>query len=299
MLFRVSHVTDYHYTAPVAEAYLELRLKPLNRRDQAVKRHTLTLEPTVTPSDYEDYFGNQVSVISLPFRHSRLVIESEAVVSTTRLPLPEQSLALSVQESRQILSSTLPFSFDYLQPTEMVKIGRDATQWAKRYLRGNAIVREGLEGLNRSIHDTFEYEQGSTKFSTDVGFVWKARKGVCQDFAHVMLSVLRTAGLPARYVCGYIETSPPTATGNGSPALVGSIATHAWVEVLVPGQTWVALDPTNNCWCGEQHIAVSFGRDASDAAPVRGTFKGAGSQSMKVKVRVRRLKTSPPPTGVG
>jgi transglutaminase-like putative cysteine protease len=76
------------------------------------------------------------------------------------------------------------------------------------------------------------------------------------------------------------------------------VATHAWVEVLVPGQTWVALDPTNNCWCGEQHIAVSFGRDASDAAPVRGTFKGAGSQSMKVKVRVRRLKTSPPATGV-
>ena len=298
MLFRVSHVTDYHYTAPVAEAYLELRLKPLNRRDQAIKRHTLTLEPTVTPSDYEDYFGNQVSVISLPFRHSRLVIESEAVVSTTRLPLPEQSLALSVQESRQILSSTLPFSFDYLQPTEMVKIGRDATQWAKRYLRGNAIVRNGLEELNRNIHQTFEYEQGSTQFSTDVGFVWKARKGVCQDFAHVMLSVLRTAGLPARYVCGYIETSPPPAAGNGLPALVGSVATHAWVEVLVPGQTWVALDPTNNCWCGEQHIAVSFGRDASDAAPVRGTFKGAGNQSMKVKVRVRRLKTSPPATGV-
>ena len=298
MLFRVSHVTDYHYTAPVAEAYLELRLKPLNRRDQAVKRHTLTLDPTVTPSDYEDYFGNQVSVISLPFRHSRLVIESEAVVSTTRLPLPEPSLALSVQESRQILTSTLPFSFDYLQPTEMVKIGRDATQWAKRYLRGNAIVREGLEQLNRSIYETFEYEQGSTKFSTDVGFVWKARKGVCQDFAHIMLSVLRTAGLPARYVCGYIETSPPPSTGNGLPVLVGSVATHAWVEVLVPGQTWVALDPTNNCWCGEQHIAVSFGRDASDAAPVRGTFKGAGSQSIKVRVRVRRLKTSPPATGV-
>src|SRR3981081_2153724 len=91
MLFRVSHVTDYHYTAPVAEAYLELRLKPLNRRDQAVKQHTLTLEPTVRSSDYEDYFVNLLSVISLPFRHSRLVIEIEAVVSTTRMPLPEQS----------------------------------------------------------------------------------------------------------------------------------------------------------------------------------------------------------------
>jgi len=298
MLFRISHTTDYHYTAPVAEAYLELRLKPFNRRDQAVKRHTLNLEPTVETSDYEDYFGNQVSVISLPFRHSRLFIESDAVVSTTRLPLPEQSLALSVQEARQILASTLPFAFDYLQPTNMVRIGREAVQWAKRYLRGSAIVREGLEQLNQTIHNHFEYKQGSTQFSTDVGFVWKARKGVCQDFAHVMLSVLRTAGLPARYVCGYIETTPPAGRENGSPTLVGSVATHAWVEVLVPGQTWVALDPTNNCWCGEQHIAVSFGRDASDAAPVRGIFKGVGHQLMKVRVRVRRLKTSPRATGV-
>ncbi|MBV9273489.1 MAG: transglutaminase family protein [Verrucomicrobia bacterium] len=290
MLFRVSHTTDYHYTAPVAEAYLELRLKPLNRRDQAVKRHTLNLEPMTETSEYEDYFGNQVSVISLPFRHSRLTIESEAVVSTSRQPLPEQSLALSVQEARQILASTLPFSFDYLQPTNMVRIGREAVQLAKRHLRGNAVLSAGLEGLNRQIHKSFEYKQGSTHFSTDLGFVWKERKGVCQDFAHVMLSVLRTAGLPARYVCGYIETMPPGGSADGSPALIGSIATHAWVEVLVPGQTWVALDPTNDCWCGEQHVAVSFGRDAGDAAPVRGIFKGTGRQSMKVRVRVRRLK---------
>jgi transglutaminase-like putative cysteine protease len=290
MLFRVSHTTDYHYTAPVAEAYLELRLKPLNRRDQAVKRHTLNLEPSVEASEYEDYFGNQVSVISLPFRHSRLTIESEAVVSTARLPLPEQSLALSVQEARQILGAALPFAFDYLQPTNMVRIGREAVQWARRYLRGSTILEEGLKELNRNIHQSFEYQQGSTHFSTDIGFVWQKRKGVCQDFAHVMLSVLRAAGLPARYVCGYIETAPPEGSGNGSRTLVGSVATHAWVEVLVPGQTWVALDPTNNCWCREQHIAVSFGRDASDAAPVRGIFKGTGRQSMKVRVRVHRLK---------
>jgi transglutaminase-like putative cysteine protease len=292
MLFRVSHLTDYHYPAPVAEAYLELRLTPQSRRDQIVKQHALLIEPSVQVSNYEDYFGNQVSFISLPFRHLRLKISSEALVATTERPLPAESLELSIQESRQILGSALPFVFDYLQPTEMVKISRDSAQWARRYLSGRMILQKGLEELTQAIWESFEYEKGSTEFSTDLSVVWKQRRGVCQDFAHVMLSVLRTAGLPSRYVCGYIETAPPTSEA-GAKRLVGSIATHAWVEVFIPGQTWVALDPTNNRWCGEQHIAVSFGRDARDAAPIRGTFKGGGKQNLKVRVKVKRVRERP------
>jgi transglutaminase-like putative cysteine protease len=289
MLFRVSHLTDYHYPAPVAEAYLELRLTPQSRRDQIVKQHALLIEPSVQVSNYEDYFGNQVSFISLPFRHLRLKVSSEALVATTERPLPAESLELSVQEARQILGSALPFVFDYLQPTEMVKISRDSAQWARRYLSGRMTLQKGLEELIQAIWESFDYEKGSTEFSTDLSVVWKQRRGVCQDFAHVMLSVLRTAGLPSRYVCGYIETAPP-ASESGAKRLVGSIATHAWVEVFIPGQTWVALDPTNNRWCGEQHIAVSFGRDARDAAPIRGTFKGGGKQNLKVRVKVKRLR---------
>jgi transglutaminase-like putative cysteine protease len=107
-----------------------------------------------------------------------------------------------------------------------------------------------------------------------------------------MLSVLRTAGLPARYVCGYIETDGPAAVPGGKK-LVGSVATHAWVEVLLPGLQWAALDPTNNKWCGERHITVSLGRDFADATPVRGTFKGSGSQSMEVRVSMARLEDKP------
>jgi len=292
MLFRISHLTDYHYPAPVAEAYLELRLTPQSRRDQIVKQHALQIEPSVQVSNYEDYFGNQVSFISLPYRHLRLKISSEALVATTAPPLPTESLELSIQESRQILGSALPFVFDYLQPTEMVKISRESTQWARRYLSGRMILGKGIEDLTRAIGESFEYEKGSTEFSTDLSVVWKQRRGVCQDFAHVMLSVLRTAGLPSRYVCGYIETAPPPSE-SGAKRLVGSIATHAWVETYIPGQTWVALDPTNNRWCGEQHIAVSFGRDARDAAPIRGTFKGGGRQTLKVRVKVKRLREQP------
>jgi transglutaminase-like putative cysteine protease len=172
----------------------------------------------------------------------------------------------------------------------MVKIGREAVQWAKRFLAGQVVLRKGLENLNRAIYENFQYRKGATNFSTDVSNIWRDRIGVCQDFAHIMLSVLRTAGLPSRYVCGYIETSPPRSDNGEEKRLVGSVATHAWVEVLLPGQHWVALDPTNNRWCGEQHIAVSFGRDASEAAPIRGTFKGSGDQVMKVQVKVIRVK---------
>jgi transglutaminase-like putative cysteine protease len=290
MLFRVTHTTDYRYGEPVAEAYLELRLTPLSREGQTIQEHRLTIEPASRTSGYRDYFGNQVAFLSLPYRHSRLTIRSEALVKTEFKALPDDSLELTTQEARQILTGSLPLVFDYLQPTDMVKIGREAVQWAKRYLAGQIVLRKGLENLNRAIYENFQYRKGATNFSTDVSTIWRDRIGVCQDFAHIMLSVLRTAGLPARYVCGYIETAPPRGDNGEGKRLVGSVATHAWVEVLLPGQRWVALDPTNNRWCGEQHIAVSFGRDASEAAPIRGTFKGSGDQVMKVQVKVIRLK---------
>ena len=289
MLFRVTHITDYRYAEPVAEAYLELRLRPPNREMQTVREHRLMIEPTSRTSDYRDYFGNEVSFLSLPYRHKRLTIRSEALIKTIAATLPDQSLNLTIQESRQILTASLSVVFDYLQPTDMVKIGRESIQWAKRYLNGRTTLREGLQALNKAIHESFQYRKGATNFSTELGSIWRDRIGVCQDFAHIMLSVLRTAGLPARYVCGYIETSPVRGPNGEPKRLIGSVATHAWVEVLVPGQQWVALDPTNNRWCGDQHIAVSFGRDASEAAPIRGTFKGTGHQTMKVQVRVTRL----------
>ena len=163
--------------------------------------------------------------------------------------------------------------------------------WSKRFLSGGVPMGEAVAALNHAIHERFKYKPGATELKTPLSTVWKKREGVCQDFAHIMLSVLRTAGLPARYVCGYIETDGPVA-GDGTK-LVGSVATHAWVEVMLPGLQWVAIDPTNDQWCGERHITVALGRDFVDASPVRGTFKGAGTQSMKVRVTMKRLAEKP------
>lgn len=289
MEFEITHTTHYKYGHPAAEAYGEARLTPPNLATQTVLSHRLVINPETNTSRYVDHHGNAVEFFSLPYRHQKLTITNQIVVVTRPPVRPAGSLELTVQEARQIFNSALTDIFDFLQPSDVVEIGSDAVQWAKKYLPGRAQLGEGLERLNHAIHDSFDYTKGATDNSTPLSAIWKNRKGVCQDFAHVALSILRTAGLPSRYVCGYIETDPPRAV-NGRPAraLVGAVATHAWVEVLVPGMKWVALDPTNRQWCNERYVAVSFGRDFRDATPLRGTFKGSGGQKMDVKVVMKR-----------
>ena len=300
MEFEVSHITDYSYQYAAAEAYLEARLTPPNLPSQSVRNRRLTIEPATKVSGYLDYFGNAVDFFSLPYRHRSLVITSRVEIQTHAPERPAAALEVSINEARQILGSSVTDVYDYLQPTDTVVKGREAAQWARRYLAGNRPFGEALEHLNLAVYEHFAYASGSTTNSTPLSVIWQQRKGVCQDFTHIMLSVLRTAGLPARYVCGYIEAvAPPSAAadntlGRAGRTLVGAVATHAWVEVLLPGKQWVALDPTNKQWCGERHITVSYGRDFRDATPLRGTFKGTGKQNMKVKVFVKRRAPSAP-----
>jgi len=294
MEFKITHTTAYTYSHPAAEAYGEARLTPPDRPGQRVVSHQFVIEPETGSSSYVDHFGNVVHFFSLPYRHKKLVVKNHALVETSPVLLPMKSLELTVQEARQIFTSALTDVFDYLHPTEIVRTGSEGTQWAKKYLPGKAQLGEALPRLNEAIHENFDYTKGATDNSTPLSTIWKNRKGVCQDFAHVALSILRTAGLPARYVCGYIETDPPKVV-EGDPVrrLVGAVATHAWIEVLVPGMTWVALDPTNRQLCNERYVAVSFGRDFRDATPLRGTFKGSGGQKMFVNVEMKRLNNVP------
>jgi transglutaminase-like putative cysteine protease len=284
--FEITHLTHYKYSHPAAEAYGEARLTPPTQPGQTVLSHRLTLEPEVKTSSYTDHFGNQVEFFSLPFRHRQLTLRNALAVRTAPVLRPQESLDLPFQDARQILNSALPDIFDYLEPTEVIEPGRDAASWARKYFPPSAPLGEALERLNEAIHREFRYQPGTTENTTPLAAVWKAKAGVCQDFAHIGLSVLRTAGLPSRYVCGYIETD---AQARGEQ-LTGAVATHAWVEVLVPGMKWVALDPTNRQWVDERYVAVSYGRDYRDAAPLRGTFKGSGGQKMSVQVHMRRRR---------
>ena len=293
MEFEITHVTHYKYGHPAAEAYGEARLTPPNLPSQTVLSHRIVIDPEVATSTYVDHFGNSVDFFSLPFRHKQLFVSNQAVVRTHPVPLPASSLELSIQEARQIFGSVMTDIFDYLHVTPVVQTTRESVQWGKKYLRGNAPLGEAIQRLNEAIHSEFEYKSGSTEISTPLATIWKNKVGVCQDFAHIALSILRTAGLPARYVCGYIETDPVRPASGGPARMVGAVATHAWVEVLVPGMTWVAIDPTNRQWVNERYVAVSFGRDFRDATPIRGTFKGSGGQGMKVRVVMKRRAIKP------
>lgn len=283
MEFEVTHITAYRYPQPAAEAYGEARLTPPDLPSQTVVSHKLAIDPDVPASSYKDHFGNRVDFFSIPFRHRHLAISNHAVIRTHPVPRPVEALEICVQEARQILGSALTDVFDYLQPTPVVETGREAVAWARKHLRGDRPLGEALHDLNEAINREFTYQSGSTENSTALATVWKQRRGVCQDFAHIGLSILRTAGLPARYVCGYIETTPPA-----GQRLTGAVATHAWIEVLVPGMKWVAFDPTNRQWVDERYVAVSFGRDYRDATPWRSTFKGSGGQNMRVRVTMKR-----------
>ena len=284
MRFEIRHTTDYRYEHPASEAYVEARLTPPERPGQRILAHEIVFDPAAPVSDYTDYFGNRTVFYSMVRRHEQLTVTNRLTVETSEPVLSSAAMELTIGEARQIFSSVATDVFDYLRPTAAVPSGGQSAKWARRLLRCDASLRSGIEGLNEAIHHGFKYTKGATENWTPLAAIWKARAGVCQDFAHVMLAILRTAGLPARYVCGYIETDPP----KDGRRLVGAVATHAWVEVMVPGMAWVALDPTNNQWCGERHVAVSCGRDFADATPLRGTFKGSGGQKMSVKVVMKR-----------
>jgi len=286
MRFEVRHRTEYLYQAPVLEAYGEIRLTPPDTPTQQVQEHTIEMDPAVAVSPYDDHHGNRTNFFSVPFRHSRLVIENRLVVETRPSVLPSESLAVSVSEVRQILRSRLADTFGYLEFTRSVEPVAEAGRWARRFLPGGRPIGAALEALNDAIYHEFKYQTGSTENTTRLAEVWRQRRGVCQDFAHVMLGILRSAHIPARYVCGYIETDRPP----DGRRLRGAAATHAWVEVFLPGLVWVALDPTNRQWCGERHVIVARGRDYREAAPMRGTFKGSGTQRLKVAVSMRRLR---------
>ncbi|MEO0508750.1 MAG: transglutaminase family protein [Verrucomicrobiota bacterium] len=285
MHFIVSHTTEYVYEGAASESFAELRVWPQTNGAQTVLNRSLHIEPESKVDHYIDYFGNNVEFFSIPRRHGELTVRAEAEVETFDVHPPEAVLETAIGEARQIYNSTLYQVFEYLQPTRLVPIDQHG-RIRKRFFRQAATVREALLGLNEWIYKSFEYKSGVTDISTSIADVVKHRRGVCQDFANLMLAILRSNGMPARYVSGYIEAFDP----ESGEALTGAAASHAWVEVYLPGGIWWGLDPTNNQTAGERHIVVAVGRDYNDVAPMRGTYKGANDQKLKVMVSLERRK---------
>lgn len=286
MKFRISHETVYRYASPASESVGELRLTPLNGKMQRIENRILHLDPSIEMDAFTDYFGNRVECFTIPFRHQRLRVKMTAEVETLPTPDPGTVLDIPTGEARRLNADRRIDLYLYRLPTPSVPLGNILSPIRKRFFRDATPLREALLDLNTYIFDHFVYHPGMTTVSTPLRKVILERRGVCQDFAHLMLSILRTNGIPARYVSGYIEPHDPEAADGAE--LIGAAASHAWVEVNLPNGNWWGLDPTNNQVVGQRHVKVAVGRDYHDVAPLRGTYKGAINQRLRVIVSVKR-----------
>ncbi|MGJ8672731.1 transglutaminase family protein [Rubritalea sp.] len=284
MRFRVSHTTEYIYTQPASESFAELRVWPQSNKSQKVLDRRLITNPETVIDSYIDYFGNMVEFFSIPHRHTKLTVTSVAEVETFVVKPAEEVLEVTIGEARQIYNSSLYQHYEFLKPCGLVPLNQHFSI-RKKFFQQAEEIGSALLALNSWIYQKFEYKSGVTDVSTPISTIVKDRRGVCQDFAHLMLAILRSNGIPARYVSGYIEAYDPTL---GDPEMIGAAASHAWVEVCLPGGTWWGLDPTNNQVAGERHVVVAVGRDYNDVAPMRGTYMGANDQKLNVMVSLKR-----------
>lgn len=290
MRFRIQHRTLYAYQSPASESFMEARLTPPSEGRQTLLERSLRIEPEARVHRYDDYFGNAVEHFSIPHRHAELSLVAESLVDTHPEPLPEALAEVTVSEARQIYRSEMLRLHDYLMESDAIRFCPAAHRVANRLFRAGRPLAVVAGELMTWVHAEFRYKPGSTGVDTPVAEVFERREGVCQDFAQVMIAVLRSAEIPARYVCGYIETEREARAAEADePELTGASESHAWVEVHLPGGHWLALDPTNACEAGARHVAVARGRDYLDTSPTRGVFKGSGRQVLTVGVTMRRL----------
>lgn len=286
MRFQISHETVYRYGAPASESVGELRIFPVDTPGQRVGRLRVRLDPNAPVDTFTDYFGNTVGSFAIPSPHKRLRVKMSAEVETFPPSDPGPAADLPVGQGRRLNPDRRIDLYLYRQPTAAVPLGSALKPLKRAFLREAVPLREALQDLNGWIHREFRYQPGVTEVSTPLCDIIRRRQGVCQDFAHLMLAILRTHGLPARYVSGYIEPHDPTRSGGAE--LIGAAASHAWVEVNLPNGRWWGWDPTNNQCAGERHVKVAVGRDYHDVAPLRGTYKGALSQKLQVIVSIKR-----------
>lgn len=290
MRFRIHHRTHYEYAGPATESFMEARLRPAETPHQRVQDYRLEVEPAANLHRYTDYFGNHVHTFSVVRRHEELALDSYTEVDTQPLPDYPAAWEVSISEARQIYRSEKLRHYEFLHASPAISIDSQVHKLANRFFRARDDIGPSVLSLNAWINAEFTYQTGATHLNTTVPQVIKSRQGVCQDFAQVMIAILRSAEIPARYVVGYIETeSQRRASARGGPRrLIGAAESHAWVEVCLPGGIWWPFDPTNNCEAGERHVRVAVGRDFHDCTPTRGVFKGTHTTDLKVAVDMRR-----------
>ena len=281
--YRITHRTRYRYAEPVTfcQNLIHLTPRPLDTQPNPTSTLTVSPEPAVLASQV-DYFGNPMTYFALQEPHRELVVE--AVHSIRVLPrfAPTGTAPWEAVRDRLLADR----SSDWLRARQFAFESRYVTgvkeyrEYARPSFAPGRSVLDAAVDLTRRLHSEFTYDPRATTIATPIKDVFRTRRGVCQDFAHLQLAAVRSLGLAARYVSGYLSTTPPP----GKPKLVGADASHAWVSVFCGEAGWVDLDPTNNQLAGDRHIVLAWGRDYDDVSPVKGVILGGGPHTVEVSV---------------
>ncbi|HEY3968362.1 MAG TPA: transglutaminase family protein [Planctomycetaceae bacterium] len=293
--YRVTHITTYDYTEPVSLCQNVAHLAPRAVAGQTCLETSLAIAPWPTVLvEQIDYFGNPATFFAVQEPHRQLTLTALHHVEVGPRAAPDSSKTpawetvrdrLRADRSPEVLAAA-EFVFD----SRYVNVATEFLDYARASFGDGRPLLEAALDLTSRIHANFEYDPRSTTVATALAEVFANRHGVCQDFAHLQIACLRSLGLSARYVSGYLSTEPPP----GCVPLVGSDATHAWLSIFCPGAGWIDLDPTNDQITGEGHILLAWGRDYDDVSPVKGVVLGGGQHAVNVAVNVERLSEQEP-----
>jgi transglutaminase-like putative cysteine protease len=288
--YSITHRTLYEYAAPVTVSQHVARLEPRATNGQTKESFSLKIFPQPTlRKEREDYFGNHLCLFTIQEVHKKLEIitHSRVKVRGGRPLAPDASAGWeeTAELFRDPVSPDVVGAYEFVFDSPQVRASFELADYARESFTKETPLLAAVADLNRRIFKDFKYDPKATTVATPLEEVLEKRRGVCQDFAHLGIAFLRSIGLPARYVSGYLRTRPP----EGKPRLVGADASHAWFAVFSPGTGWVDFDPTNNVQPGEEHITVAYGRDFGDVSPVAGILTGGGQHEVKVSVDVAEV----------
>ncbi len=275
--FIIHHVTKYTYAQPVRDSANLIMLIPIKDEHQEVQSQRLTITGAPTVEVFKDYYGNEVGSFMNIAPHIELTIDSNIAVVTKARIFPKDEIDINEQWGHlHLIRHVVPF-IDFLKQEKFLALG-EVERIADAGFYKSVSVYVAVLQLTEYVYRNFQYIKGITTIETTLDEVWQLKAGVCQDFAHILLVMLRLLGIPARYVSGYVCPSHSDLRGEG--------ATHAWVEAYIPFYGWLGFDPTNNCIVNELHVRLAIGRSFTDCSPVKGTYKGTAKQSLEVGVSV-------------
>ena len=287
--YEISHVSRYRYASPVRGCVMSLCLTPRDEPRQRLWSFELSTTPPSSLNAETDSFGNTKHVLNVHREHEALEIAALSTVETEASGPPSGPLGAGAWEEVRSWRDSFAH-WDFTHPSALARPSAALDDFVARMdIREEGDPLEALTGLSDALHRCFEYVPGSTSVVSPIDHILESGRGVCQDYAHVMIAIARSWGVPARYVSGYVPLE------SGSVVLTS--ASHAWVECLLPGLGWTGFDPTNGSLSGESHVRVAVGRDYQDVAPTQGITLGGGQSTLEVEVRMRPMEPAPGDVG--